>query len=317
MEVGKLGGRAAAAVTAQPGQPGRLALLRDQQDKTDFLVDTGAVYSVLPFSSSEPASGPPITAADGSPIKCWGWTTREIIAAGRRFRWTFLQAAVAFPLVGADFLSHFKLSVDLHGRCLRGPRRLRINCVPPPDGGTFALVGVRPAAPAAVDPPGASCSSPSALHGRLPTPSQRTAVGGAGPAAAATVAALGSPAAYEALLSGFPEVVNDSKRLPKMTHKVQHFIETEGRPVTAKYRRLDPEKLAAAKAEFEELLAQGIVRRSSSSWASPLHMVQKADGTWRPCGDFRRLNLQTKPDLYTCPNIGDLTARLASCTVFS
>ena len=118
------------------------------------------------------------------------------------------------------------------------------------------------------------------------------------------MAALGSPAAYEALLSGFPEVVNNSKRLPKVTHKVQHFIETEGRPVTAKYRRLDPEKLAAAKAEFEELLAQGIVRRSSSSWASPLHMVQKADGTWRPCGDFRRLNLQTKPDLYTCPKIG-------------
>ena len=62
---------------------------------------------------------------------------------------------------------------------------------------------------------------------------------------------------------------------------------------------------------------QGIVRRSDSSWASPLHMVRKADGSWRPCGDFRRLNLQTKPDLYTCPNIGDLTARLAGCRVFS
>ena len=62
---------------------------------------------------------------------------------------------------------------------------------------------------------------------------------------------------------------------------------------------------------------QGIVRRSNSNWASPLHMVKKSDGTWRPCGDYRRLNTQTKPDLYTCPNIADLTARLEGCTIFT
>ena len=43
----------------------------------------------------------------------------------------------------------------------------------------------------------------------------------------------------------------------------------------------------------------------------------KADGTWRPCGDCRLFNLQTKPDLYTCSNIADLTARLEGCTIFS
>jgi Reverse transcriptase (RNA-dependent DNA polymerase) len=87
--------------------------------------------------------------------------------------------------------------------------------------------------------------------------------------------------------------------------------------VAAKYRRLDPAKLAAAKKEFAEMEKQGIIRRSSSCWSSPLHMVKKPDGSWRPCGDFRRLNLQTKPDWYTCPNIGDLTAQLAGCRVFS
>jgi hypothetical protein len=46
-------------------------------------------------------------------------------------------------------------------------------------------------------------------------------------------------------------------------------------------------------------------------------MAKKSDGTWRPCGDFRRLNLATKEDRYSCPNIGDLTARLAGCKVFS
>jgi hypothetical protein len=98
---------------------------------------------------------------------------------------------------------------------------------------------------------------------------------------------------------------------------VEHYIETEGRPVSSKYRRLDSDRLAATKAEFASLEKQGIVQRSSSNWASPLHMVKKADGSWRQCGDFRRLNLQTKEDRYTCPNIGDLTARLAGCSVFS
>ncbi len=62
---------------------------------------------------------------------------------------------------------------------------------------------------------------------------------------------------------------------------------------------------------------QGIVRRSDSQWASPLHLVKKSDGTWQPCCDFRRLNLITTPDHYTCPNIGDLTGRLAGCKIFT
>jgi hypothetical protein len=122
---------------------------------------------------------------------------------------------------------------------------------------------------------------------------------------------------YDAVLRQFPAVLNQGKSLPSVKHKVLHHIETEGRPVVAKYRRLDPAKLAAAKKEFFEMEKQGIIRRSNSQWSSPLHIVRKADGSWWPCGDFRRLNLITRPDRYTCPNIGDLTAWLAGCTVFS
>ena len=46
-------------------------------------------------------------------------------------------------------------------------------------------------------------------------------------------------------------------------------------------------------------------------------MVRKADGSWRPCGDFRRLNLVTEPDVYPLPNMLDFAAKAVGCTVFS
>lgn len=54
-----------------------------------------------------------------------------------------------------------------------------------------------------------------------------------------------------------------------------------------------------------------IVQCSNSAWASPLHMVPKSDGRWRPCGDFRRLNNVTENDCYPIPHIQDFSAHLA------
>jgi Reverse transcriptase (RNA-dependent DNA polymerase) len=100
-------------------------------------------------------------------------------------------------------------------------------------------------------------------------------------------------------------------------HGVEHHILTKGPPATTKFRRLDPTQLAAAKAEFQQMLAADVVRRSSSSWASPLHMVRKKDSGWRPCGDFRRLNAQTADNKYPLPNMGDMVSHLDGCKVFT
>ena len=61
----------------------------------------------------------------------------------------------------------------------------------------------------------------------------------------------------------------------------------------------------------------GIIRRSASPWASPLHMVQKPAGGWRPCGDYRRPNSITKTDRDAIPHTQDFSARLCGATVFS
>ena len=61
----------------------------------------------------------------------------------------------------------------------------------------------------------------------------------------------------------------------------------------------------------------GIVRRSNSQWSSPLHIVPKQSGGWRPCGDYRRLNAATTDDRYPFPHIQDFNSRLAGSRNFS
>jgi hypothetical protein len=93
---GKLGGRAAAAVNVPPGSPGRLGALKCHLSNKLFLVDTGAVYSVIPFSSSAPATGPAITSAAGKSIPCWGWQDMAVKFGGVVYKWKFRRRAAPF-----------------------------------------------------------------------------------------------------------------------------------------------------------------------------------------------------------------------------
>ena len=119
------------------------------------------------------------------------------------------------------------------------------------------------------------------------------------------------------LLDQRPELTTPSFNPDKVKHGVQHHIPTEGPPVHARARRLAPDQLAAAKAEFDKLLKLGIVRRSNSEWASALQCARKPDGSPRLCGDYRRLNTMTKDDRYPIRHIADFNADVAGKTIFS
>ncbi|GFO31281.1 transposon ty3-g Gag-Pol polyprotein [Plakobranchus ocellatus] len=127
-----------------------------------------------------------------------------------------------------------------------------------------------------------------------------------------TLAGLEFPLPNEisSLLQQFPELLTPHFHHSTNKHGVEHHIVTHGPPTHARARSLDLEKLSAAKSEFLRMEEMGIVRRSKSAWSSPLHIVPKSDGTWRPSGDYRRLNASTDDDRYPLPHIQVLTTTL-------
>ena len=122
---------------------------------------------------------------------------------------------------------------------------------------------------------------------------------------------------YYRLLSTFAQITTPQFATLPTKHGVEHFIKTTGPPISVRARRLPLDKLNSAKAEFNRMEEMGIIRRSNSPWASPLHMVRKASGGWRPSRDYRCLNDVTIPDQCSVPHIQDFSAHLAGATIFS
>jgi hypothetical protein len=71
------------------------------------------------------------------------------------------------------------------------------------------------------------------------------------------------------------------------------------------------------KRQIQELLQKGHIRLSSMPCGSPIVLVQKKDGTWRLCIDYRELNKITVRNRYPIPQIDDLLDQLKGVKYFS
>lgn len=155
-------------------------------------------------------------------------------------------------------------------------------------------------------------------HSRVTDPiTNLTSVGLIEVATLSGVTTIHSDHTYKQLLEEFQVVTRPSTLRADIRHDVTHHIITRGPPIASKARRLSPEKLEAARKEFQLMMELGICRRSSSCWASPLHCVPKKNGQLRFVGDYRRLNSVTVPDKYPVPHIHDLLNSFHGKCVFT
>ncbi|CAF1470340.1 unnamed protein product [Adineta steineri] len=110
----------------------------------------------------------------------------------------------------------------------------------------------------------------------------------------------------------------DDSCLQGITCKPQSAINTGSHsPVAEHPRRVSHLNRQVINKEVQKMLHNRIIEPSNSSWAAPVVIVKKSDGSPRFCIDYRRLNTITQKDVYPLPRIDDVIERLNGSKIFS
>ena len=120
-------------------------------------------------------------------------------------------------------------------------------------------------------------------------------------------------AELDSLLHEFPDVLSNKVGC---TNLVECKFEVTGDPVAQKPYKCGPFKRAIITKHIQDMLQGGIIRPSKSEWASPV-TLQKQNGEYRFCLDYRRLNKATKSDPFPIPRIEDLISKLGEARFIS
>ncbi|GKD26169.1 putative reverse transcriptase domain-containing protein [Tanacetum coccineum] len=88
-------------------------------------------------------------------------------------------------------------------------------------------------------------------------------------------------------------------------------------PITKSSYRLAPSEMQELSGQLQELQDNGFIRPSHSSWGAPVLFVNKKDGSFCMCIDYRELNKITIKNCYPLPRIDDLFDQLQGACYFS
>ena len=275
--------------------------IKDKNSQRWFLVDTGAAVTVFPrkwHKTGQLDGQRTLKTVSGSFIKTYGTATVKF-NFGKQYLHEAIIADVEEPIVGWDFITKFKLSINWDkDKCyLVDPKK------PHPQELRLQKTDLSRLSLAVVDTSFKAYSQAKCME------------------IADTIQPI--PAVYKNLLEKHSAIqkVNFTTN-PK--HGVVHTIDTgDNHPCKAKLRPIlaDSPKFKDGRKSWAELEKLGIVEKIKAGepvhWSSPLHLAPKADGTLRPCGDYRSLNDKTLLDHFPLPSLRHFADRLKSAKIFS
>ena len=257
-----------------------------------FLVGCGSAVSVIPPTSNEKRSPSRtehnLSTANGQRLRTFGRRNARFIFLGKPCSHDMVVADMVHPILGMDFFQDGegkRCIIDPRRRCLTDRYMMEEFPVDNKTSSVFSLISATP-----VTNP-CHCESRELSN-------------------ASNVDNL------EFLWAEFPEITEPSLS-NVVTMTVTLHIVTEGPPVYTPCRKLHGEKKTQIEEQLRQWERDNIIQRCESNWASPIHAVKKPDGSWRVCGDFRRVNAMTKLDRYPLPALTTFNEQLAGCTVFS
>ncbi|XP_076278424.1 uncharacterized protein LOC143208164 [Lasioglossum baleicum] len=99
--------------------------------------------------------------------------------------------------------------------------------------------------------------------------------------------------------------VEPKRPLNPATENILTLTLTDKKPFSCAPRRLSYSEKVEVRKIIDGLIAKGIIRESTSEYASPIVLVKKKTGETRMCVDFRKLNKVTLRDNFPLPLIED------------
>jgi hypothetical protein len=102
------------------------------------------------------------------------------------------------------------------------------------------------------------------------------------------------PEQIQKVLAQYQDVFKEPTELPpRRACDHQITLMPGAQPINVRPYRYAPTQKTEIEKQVKEMLQHGIIKPSTSPYASPVLLVRKKDGTWRFCVDYRHLNAVT------------------------
>ena len=126
------------------------------------------------------------------------------------------------------------------------------------------------------------------------------------------------PPAVQSLLDSYSDLFAIPTVLPpQRVHDHAIPLHPTAVPVNARPYKYSPTHKSEIEKQVKDLLAAGLITHSSSPFASPVLLVQKKDGSWRFCVDYRILNDLTIKNSFPMPVIEEILDELFGAKYFT